>query len=116
MITRRLALNALRKVANSQKAVDELWHKIEKFNNDTEESVLLHDLQRFTDQAVASLPPQQQLIFNLSISLKGFELDVTDYLLKPFPSAGFLLPVQRQSNDLIITRLIYLSSNRAILC
>ncbi|EHQ25243.1 RNA polymerase sigma factor [Mucilaginibacter paludis] len=65
-ITRRLTLNALRQIASSQKAVDELWAIIEKVSHDTEQSVLLNDLQRFTDAAIEALPAQQQLVFKLS--------------------------------------------------
>ncbi|MCD0488356.1 RNA polymerase sigma-70 factor [Pedobacter sp. MC2016-14] len=65
-ITRRLALNALRQIATSQKAIDNLWLEMEKVSNDTEESILLGDLQRFTEAALVNLPPQQQLIFRMS--------------------------------------------------
>lgn len=65
-ITRRLALNTLRQLATSQKAIDQLWLSMENITNDTEESVLLSDLQRFTEAALITLPPQQQIVFRLS--------------------------------------------------
>jgi RNA polymerase sigma-70 factor (family 1) len=65
-ISRRLALNVLQKIAVSQKAIDQLWLNMEKVSNDTEEAVLLVDLQRFTEAALIHLPPQQQLIFRMS--------------------------------------------------
>lgn len=65
-ISRRLALNALRQIATSQKAIDQLWLSMENASNDTEESVLLSDLQRFTESALVTLPPQQQMVFRLS--------------------------------------------------
>ncbi|EDM36016.1 RNA polymerase ECF-type sigma factor [Pedobacter sp. BAL39] len=65
-ITRRLALNALRQIATSQKAIDQLWLNMEKVSNDTEESILKEDLQRFTEAALVNLPPQQQQIFRMS--------------------------------------------------
>jgi RNA polymerase sigma-70 factor (family 1) len=65
-VTRRLTLNALRRVATSQRAIDELWYLIENTSNTTEEAILLHDLQRYTDSRIAVLPPQQQQIFKLS--------------------------------------------------
>lgn len=65
-ITRRLALNALRQIATSQKAIDQLWLNMENISNDTEESVLLSDLQRFTEAALITLPPQQQIVFRMS--------------------------------------------------
>ncbi|SMC57334.1 RNA polymerase sigma factor [Pedobacter nyackensis] len=65
-ITRRLALNALRDIATSQKAMDELWLNIERLSNETEEMVLLNDLRQFTERAVIHLPAQQQLVFRMS--------------------------------------------------
>lgn len=65
-ITRRLALNALRDIATSQKAMDELWLNMERLSNETEEMVLLNDLRRFTESAVITLPAQQQLVFRMS--------------------------------------------------
>ena len=65
-ITRRLALNAIRQIATSQKAIDQLWLNMENISNDTEESVLLSDLQRFTEAALITLPPQQQIVFRMS--------------------------------------------------
>ena len=65
-ITRRLSLNALRDVATSQKAIDQLWIKMEKLSNETEEAVLLSDLKQFTEQSLANLPHQQQLVFRMS--------------------------------------------------
>lgn len=65
-ITRRLALNALRQIATSQKAVDELWLNMERLTNETEELVLLNDLRTFTESAVVNLPAQQQLVFRMS--------------------------------------------------
>ncbi|RKR84060.1 RNA polymerase sigma-70 factor (ECF subfamily) [Mucilaginibacter gracilis] len=65
-INRRLTLNALRQIATSQKAINELWLTIEKISNDTEESILLNDLQRFTDEALQILSPQQQIVFKMS--------------------------------------------------
>lgn len=65
-ITRRLSLNALRQIATSQKAIDQLWMSMDVVSNDTEESVLLSDLQRFTESALITLPPQQQIVFRMS--------------------------------------------------
>lgn len=65
-ITRRLTLNALRNLANSQSARLILWNKTQKVSNETEEVVLLDDLQRFTEGVLARLPKQQQLVFRMS--------------------------------------------------
>jgi RNA polymerase sigma-70 factor (family 1) len=65
-VTKRLALNALRQTASSQKAIDNLWNRMENISNQTEEAILVNDLQRFTESKIAILPPQQQQIFKLS--------------------------------------------------
>ena len=65
-IARRLSLNALRNMKTSQKAIDELWRNMDVLSNETEETILLHDLMKFTENAVVQLPPQQQLVFRLS--------------------------------------------------
>jgi RNA polymerase sigma-70 factor (family 1) len=65
-ITRRLTLNVLRQIASSQKMIDQLWLDIEKVSRVTEESILLSDLQRFTEASLNILPPQQQLVFKMS--------------------------------------------------
>jgi RNA polymerase sigma-70 factor (ECF subfamily) len=65
-ITRRLALNALRDTATSQKAIDDLWASMQQLSNETEETILLNDLKQFTEKAIVHLPAQQQLIFRMS--------------------------------------------------
>lgn len=65
-ITRRLTLNALRHISVSQKMIDQLWLDIEKVSNSTEETILLSDLQRFTDSSLNILPKQQQIVFKMS--------------------------------------------------
>ncbi|MEH3112407.1 RNA polymerase sigma factor [Pedobacter terrae] len=65
-ITRRLTLNALRNIATSEKMMNQLWLDIEKVSNNTEESVMLSDLKRFTTSSIAILPAKQQLVFKLS--------------------------------------------------
>jgi RNA polymerase sigma-70 factor (family 1) len=65
-ITKRLALNTLRQISNSQRAVDELWKQLEERSNLTEEAILFNDLQRLTQIKIALLPPQQQQIFRMS--------------------------------------------------
>ena len=65
-IARRLTLNALRNAATAGAAREKLWLDLNEAHNETEEAVLLADLQEFTDQSVAKLPKQQQLVFKLS--------------------------------------------------
>lgn len=65
-ITRRLSLNSIRNIANSQKAIDQLWLQMKRLSNETEEAILLSDLKEFTEKAVVNLPAQQQLVFRMS--------------------------------------------------
>ena len=65
-ITRRLTLNALRNIANSQSAMHTLWLNTRKVSNETEEVVLRDDLQRFTEGVLTRLPKQQQQVFRMS--------------------------------------------------
>ncbi|MFA6945484.1 MAG: RNA polymerase sigma-70 factor [Pedobacter sp.] len=65
-ITRRLTLNVLRQVANSQCAMEKMWANVQKTSNETEEVVYLEDLERFTEQVLARLPKQQQLVYRMS--------------------------------------------------
>ena len=66
IITRRLTLNSLRQIANSQSAMEKMWLNIKMTSNDTEEKVLLEDLERFTEQVLVKLPKQQQLVYRMS--------------------------------------------------
>lgn len=65
-ITRRLTLNVLRQVANSQIAMERMWMNLQISTNETEELIHLEDLQRFTEQVLANLPKQQQLVYKMS--------------------------------------------------
>jgi len=65
-ITRRLTLNSLRKSANSETAINNLWANMQKVSNETEEVVMVDDLQRFTEGVVIKLPKQQQLVYRMS--------------------------------------------------
>lgn len=66
VITRRLTLNSLRQIANSQSAMERMWFNLQLTSNETEEQVLLEDLERFTEQVLIKLPKQQQLIYRMS--------------------------------------------------
>jgi len=65
-ITRRLTLNAVRQVANSQCAIEKMWLSMQKVSNETEEHVLSDDLERFAAGVLAQLPKQQQLVYRMS--------------------------------------------------
>lgn len=64
--TKRLALNSLRSIAASQRAVENLWNTIEEISNRTEEEIFSNDLQRITEKTIAILPRQQQQVFKMS--------------------------------------------------
>lgn len=65
-IARRLTLNMLRNSATAGAAREKLWADLHQAHNDTEEAILLADLEAFTEQSLLKLPPRQQLIFKLS--------------------------------------------------
>jgi RNA polymerase sigma-70 factor (family 1) len=65
-IARRLTLNVLRNAATADAAREKLWTDLKQAHNDTEEAILLADLETFTEQSLAKLPARQQLIFKLS--------------------------------------------------
>lgn len=65
-IARRLTLNALRNAATAGAAREKLWANLKEAHNETEEAILLADLEEFTVQSVSKLPSQQQLVFKLS--------------------------------------------------
>ncbi len=65
-ITRRLTLNVLRQLASSQSAMEKMWLNLQITTNETEERILLEDLERFTEQVLGSLPKQQQLVYRMS--------------------------------------------------
>lgn len=65
-IARRLTLNALRNAAKAGAAREKLWLGLQEAHNETEEHILLTDLEDFTEQAVTRLSNQQQLVFRMS--------------------------------------------------
>lgn len=66
VIAKRLSLNALRQIGKSSALIENLLHQISELQNTTEEDILAHDLEHFTEQIISKLPRQQQLIFKLS--------------------------------------------------
>nr|WP_183559998.1 RNA polymerase sigma-70 factor [Mucilaginibacter sp. SP1R1] len=65
-ISRRLTLNALRQSTISKAGQEKLWESLTYLHNDTEEAILLNNLQEFAETAFKNLPKQQQLVFRLS--------------------------------------------------
>ena len=66
VIAKRLSLNTLRQICQSRELTGKLINYIATVHNDTEEDVLVHDLEQFTEKIINQLPKQQQLIFRLS--------------------------------------------------
>ncbi|WP_184548831.1 RNA polymerase sigma factor [Mucilaginibacter sp. FT3.2] len=66
VIAKRLSLNALRQICQSRQLTEQLINHITTAHNNTEEDVLMHDLEQFAEQIINKLPKQQQLIFRLS--------------------------------------------------
>lgn len=65
-IARRLTLNMLRHTAISRVAQEKLWLAFNESHNETEEAILMADLECFTNQSIINLPKQQQTVFCLS--------------------------------------------------
>jgi RNA polymerase sigma-70 factor (ECF subfamily) len=66
VISKRLSLNALRKIGRSSVLVEKLLQQISDLQNNTEEFVVTHDLEQYIEKAIDKLPHQQQLVFKLS--------------------------------------------------
>lgn len=66
VIAKRLSLNSLRQMCQSREFSGKLVNHIATVHNDTEEDLLVSDLEQFTERIINKLPRQQQLIFRLS--------------------------------------------------
>lgn len=65
-IARRLTLNELRKIANSRTAKALLWKRIQDIDESTQLLILANDLERFSEEALHILSPQQRKVFCMS--------------------------------------------------
>ncbi|SMD14002.1 RNA polymerase sigma factor [Pedobacter nyackensis] len=66
VITKRLCLNSIRDIHKSAELFEKLLVNIQQAHNHTEEAILVSDLERYTEVLVGGLPPQQQIVFDLS--------------------------------------------------
>jgi RNA polymerase sigma-70 factor (family 1) len=66
VIAKRLSLNQLRAVVQSETMFSHLMANISNLHNETEEEVMAADMDRFTQNVISKLPRQQQLVFKLS--------------------------------------------------
>ena len=67
-ICKRLVLDAFRKAASVNALKTNLQKISTEADNQTEEVIMLADLKKFSEQAIAELPKQQQMVFKLSRS------------------------------------------------
>ncbi len=66
VIAKRLSLNELRKISQSEELSAQLLLNITDAHNGTEEEVLAADMEKFTESVLNKLSNQQQTIFRLS--------------------------------------------------
>jgi RNA polymerase sigma-70 factor (family 1) len=66
VVSKRLSLNALRKIATSKYHTDRLLYYFTEAHNGAEEQVLVNDLELMAEKVISELPKQQQIIFKLS--------------------------------------------------
>lgn len=66
VIGKRLSLNKLREIYKSTDLTRQLLLYIKEAKNNTEEDILVYDLEQFTEKIINLLPRQQQLIYKLS--------------------------------------------------
>ena len=66
VVTKRLCLNRIRDIRKSTQLFAELMHQLERASNQTEEELLAADMDHHTQELIALLPQQQQLVFKLS--------------------------------------------------
>ncbi len=66
VISKRLSINSLKLICKSTDQRNVLIRNTTQEHNSTEEDVIAHDLEVFTQKIIEKLPPQQQLVFKLS--------------------------------------------------
>ncbi len=66
VITKRLCLNKLREIRKSAVLFEQLMQGIEIVRDETQDEIMANELEEYTQQLIANLPRQQQLIFKLS--------------------------------------------------
>ena len=66
VIAKRLSLNTLRHNAWAVQLSESVLPVALDMHNETEEEVLVHDLEQYTQKIIQKLPRQQQLVFKLS--------------------------------------------------
>ncbi len=64
-MSRNRCLDFLRRMKLEAMHLQPITDDVDDYTNDTEEAILLKDTKRVLDEAVALLPPQQQLVYTL---------------------------------------------------
>lgn len=65
-ITRNLTFNLISKVANSHKLKEEVFYVSQKSYSPVEDSIAEADYDKIKNKAIAQLPPQRRIIFEMS--------------------------------------------------
>ncbi|MCW2263078.1 MULTISPECIES: RNA polymerase sigma factor [Sphingobacterium] len=79
-ICKRLCLNRIRDAARAANAASEMWNNYVDLIDNSEERIILSELQDFTNKAVSKLPKQQQLVFKMSRDEGMSQLEIADKL------------------------------------
>ncbi|MEX8546591.1 MAG: RNA polymerase sigma factor [Mucilaginibacter sp.] len=66
VIAKRLSINALRQHNQSADALGQFATRMVETHNVTEEQIIAHDLEQFTEKILQKLPNQQQQVFKMS--------------------------------------------------
>ncbi|WP_299286024.1 RNA polymerase sigma-70 factor [uncultured Mucilaginibacter sp.] len=66
VIAKRLSINTLRQHNQSAHTFEQLADRMAEIQNVTEEQVIAHDLEQFTEKILQKLPKQQQQVFKMS--------------------------------------------------
>lgn len=65
-ICKRLVLDSFRKASSTSALRERLVLKMSEINTETEDKIILTDLMKYAEKAIAELPKQQQIVFRLS--------------------------------------------------
>lgn len=65
-IARNYNLNFLKKAATNKALKENLFHYFEKYHCHPEDALIYNDLENIAEKAIAALPPQRRLIYQMS--------------------------------------------------
>nr|WP_121271692.1 RNA polymerase sigma-70 factor [Pedobacter schmidteae] len=64
-MSRNRCMDVLRRMKLEAMHIEPLTDDLDSYTNETEERILLNDTKKLLDEAIAQLPPQQQLVYTL---------------------------------------------------